>query len=61
MNADKSKVMRYSRYGRQWIVLSTWGHKWQPMEDMKGMWYTKFRIGAIAILDWDKGQVYMKE
>ena len=23
------------------IVLSTWGRKWQPMEDVKGMWYTE--------------------
>ena len=21
--------------------LSTWGRKWQPMEDVKGMWYTE--------------------
>ena len=20
-------------------VLSTWGHKWQQMEDVKGMWF----------------------
>ena len=23
------------------IVLSTWGLKWQLMEDVKGMWYVK--------------------
>ena len=23
------------------IVLSTWGRKWQPMEDLTGMWYTE--------------------
>ena len=22
-------------------LLSTWGRKWQPMEDVKGMWYTE--------------------
>ena len=21
--------------------LSTWGRKWQPMEDVNGMWYTE--------------------
>ena len=24
------------------IILSTWGRKWQLMEDVKGMWYTKW-------------------
>ena len=23
------------------VVLSTWGRKWQPMEDVKGTWYTE--------------------
>ena len=23
------------------LVLSPWGRKWQPMEDVKGMWYTE--------------------
>ena len=55
VNAGRSKVMRCSRYGNgdrmrvilkgkpleEWIVLSTWGRKWQPMEDVKGMWYTE--------------------
>ena len=53
VNVGKSKVMRCSRYGNGdrmhvilngeplfWIVLSTWGRKWQPMEDVKGMWCT---------------------
>ena len=48
-NVGKSKVIRCSRYGtgdrmqplEEWIVLSTWGLKWQPMEDEKGMWYTE--------------------
>ena len=26
---------------RKWIVLSTYGRKWQLMEDVKGMWYTE--------------------
>ena len=26
---------------RKWIVLSTWGRKWQLMEDVKGMCYTE--------------------
>ena len=30
-----------SRLVSEWIVLSTWGRKWQPMEDVKGMWYTE--------------------
>ena len=47
----KSKVMRCSRYGngdRMHVILNgepleevdflgTWGRKWQPMEDVKGM------------------------
>ena len=48
--------MRCSRYGnvdRMHVILngepleevdcflSTWGRKWQPMEDVKGMWYTE--------------------
>ena len=54
VNVGKSKVMKCSRYGngdRMHVILngvpleevdcflSTWGRKWQPMEDMKGMWY----------------------
>ena len=52
VNLGKSNIVRYSRYGNgdrmhvilngqrleEWIVLSTWGRKWQPMEDLKGMW-----------------------
>ena len=48
MNVGKSEVMRCFRYGNgdrmlailngepldKWIVLSTWGRKWQPMEDV---------------------------
>ena len=55
MNVGKSKVMRCSRYGngdRMHVILngepleevdclSTWGHKWQLMEDVKGLWYTE--------------------
>ena len=55
VNVWKSKVMRCSRYGNgdrmhvilndepleEVVVLSTWGRKWQPMEDVKGMWYTE--------------------
>ena len=54
MNVGKSKVMRCSRYGngdRMHVILNgepldkmrprTWGRKWQPMEDVKGMWYTE--------------------
>ena len=55
VNVGKSKVIRCSRYGNgdrmhvilngepleEVIVLSTWGRKWQPMEDVKGMWYTE--------------------
>ena len=53
VNVGKSKVMRCSRYGngdRTYVILngesleevdcfSTWGCKWQQMEDVKGMWY----------------------
>ena len=55
VNVGKSKVMRCSRYGngdRMQVILngepleevdflSTWGRKWQPMKDVKGMWYTE--------------------
>ena len=56
VNVGKSKVMRCPRYGNKGrkhvilnfeqlvegvTVLSTWGRKWQPMEDVKGMWYTE--------------------
>ena len=55
VNVDKSKVMRCSRYGnggRMHVILngepleeddslSTWGRKWQLMEDVKGMRYPK--------------------
>ena len=55
VNVGKSKVMRCSRYDNlgqmhvilngeplwKWIVLSTWGRKWQLMEDVKEMWYTE--------------------
>ena len=55
VNVGKSKVMRYSRYGsgvRMHVTLngkqleevdcfSTWGRKWQLMENVKGMWYTE--------------------
>ena len=55
MNVGKSEVMRCPRYSNvdrmhvilngepleEWIVLSTWGCKWLPMEDVKGMWYTE--------------------
>ena len=55
MNVGKSKVLRCSRYGnwsRMYLTLngepleevdflSTWGRKWQLMEDVKGMWYTE--------------------
>ena len=51
----KNKVARCSRYGnggRMHVILSgesleevdclsTWGRKWQLMEDVKGMWYTE--------------------
>ena len=55
VNVGKSKVMRCSRYGnldRMHVILTgeplegvdyfkSWGRKWQPMEDVKGMWYTE--------------------
>ena len=57
VNVGKSKVMRCSRYGngdRTHVILngesleevdcfklSTYGRKWQLMEDLKGMWYTE--------------------
>ena len=55
VNVGMSKVMRCSRYGngdRMHVILngkpleevdcfSTWGRKWQLMEDVKGMWYTE--------------------
>ena len=55
VNVGKSKVMRCSRYGngnRMHVILngepleevdflSTWGRRWQPMEDVKGMWFTE--------------------
>ena len=55
VNVGKSKVMRCSRLGngcRMLVILngelleevdclSTWGHKWQLMEDVKWMWYTE--------------------
>ena len=28
-----------SEFRRVCVVLSTWGRKWQLMEDVKGMWY----------------------
>ena len=56
LNIGMSKVMRCSRYGNggggrmhailnKWIVLSTWGCKWQLMEDVHGMWYTERMSG----------------
>ena len=59
VNVGKSKVIRCSRYGNgdrmhvilkseplsKWIVLSTWGRKWQLMEDVRGMWYTEWMRG----------------
>ena len=30
-----------NRY-RKWVVLSTWGRKWQLIEDVNGMWYTQW-------------------
>ena len=52
VNAGKSKVMRCSKYGNgnrmhvilngePLVILSTWGRKWQPMEDVKGIWCTE--------------------
>ena len=55
VNVGKSKVMRCSRYGngdRMDVTLNGepleevdcfkyLGRKWQPMEDVKGMWYTE--------------------
>ena len=55
VNVGKSKVMRSSRYGngdRMHVILNGEpleevdcfkhvGRKWQPMEDVKGMWYTE--------------------
>ena len=54
VNVGKSKVMRSSSYGngsRMHVILngepleevdglSTWGHKWKMLEDVKGTWYT---------------------
>ena len=59
MNVGKSKVMRCSRYGnggRMHVILNGeqleevdcfkyLGHKWQLMEDVKGMWYTECMRG----------------
>ena len=54
MNAGKSKVMSCSRYGNErqnacdtkqrtvrgsGLFQVPGGRKWQPMEDVKGMWY----------------------
>ena len=55
VNVGKSKIMWCSRLGnggrmyvrlmknrlRKWIVLSTWGRKWQLMKNVKGMWCTE--------------------
>ena len=55
VNVGKSKVMRCSRYGngdRMDVILDGkpleevdcfkyLGRKWQPMEDVKWMWYTE--------------------
>ena len=54
VNVGKSKVMRCSRYrngDRMHVILNgepleevdcfCSHHKWQPMEDVKGMWYTE--------------------
>ena len=53
VTVGKSKVMRCSRYGnggRMHVILNCepleevyciWDRKWQLMEDMKRMWYTK--------------------
>ena len=53
-DVGNSKVMRCSRYGnwdRMHVILNGesleevdcfhWDRKWQPMEDVKGMWYTE--------------------
>ena len=60
VNVVKSKAMRSSRYGngdRMHVILnnealeevdcflSTWFRKWQPMEDVKGMWDTELMRG----------------
>ena len=55
VNVAKNKVMRCARYdkgNRMHVILNgkpleevdyffTWGRTWQPMEDVKGMWYTE--------------------
>ena len=40
-NGDRMHVILNGEPLRKWIVLSTWVGKWQPMEDVKGMWYTE--------------------
>ena len=35
------------------FVLSTWGRKWQLIEDVKGIWYNEgYRKVRCAIEDW---------
>ena len=55
VNVGKNKVKRSSRYGNggrlhgilngkpleEVDCLCVWGHKWQLMDDGKGMWYTE--------------------
>ena len=59
VNVGKSKVMRCSWYGNGGLMhvmlngkqleevdcLSTCGHKWQLMEDEKGIWYIEWMRG----------------
>ena len=40
-NGDRMHVMLNGEPLEEVVVLSTWGRKWQPMEDVKGMWFTE--------------------
>ena len=59
VNVGKSKFVRFSKYGNRgrmhvilngeplekWIVLSTYGRKWQLVEDVKLVWYIESMRG----------------
>ena len=41
INGDRMHVMLNGEPLERWIVLSTYGRKWQLMEDVKWRWYTE--------------------